>query len=197
MSVRRKGVFASVDEPTWDPDEFAELGDELRRGAGTEFLAEAAEIEQETHLLRRRRRRLGDVATELVQRGDLVGFRLGDRAVTGVAVFAGADYLTVATGTTEATVRLDAVALSVRRRRAGGRPTAGGATTFKARLAEFALTGELLTLVAPTLGLDVAGHIDVVAVDHVLVRDLEEVEWLIPLATLTLILREIPSSPSH
>ncbi len=184
-------------EPSWDPDQFADLGDELRRGAGAEFFAEAAEIEEETHRLRRRRRTLGDYASELVQRGDEVAFRVGERTVTGLAVFAGSDYLTVRTGLTEATVRLAAVAIAVRRRTEGGHVPVGGARTFKARLAEFEMSGEPVTLVAPTSGLDLEARIELVATDHLVAHDVDGGEWLIPVARVSLVLRELPTSPCH
>ena len=181
----------------WNPDEFAELGDELRRGAGAEFLAEAATVEEETHVLRRRRLDLGEYAQELVRRGDTVDVRVGQRSLSGIAVFAGSDYLTIRGAAAEATVRLQAVALAVTRRSTGGHPVQGGARTFKARLAEFEQTGEVVTLVAPALGLDLEARIRIVASDHLVADDGDGTEWAVPVAALTLILRELPSSCPH
>ncbi len=195
MSARGRRVFATV--TGWDPDEFAELGDELRRGAGAEFLAEAATVEEETHLLRRRRLDLGEVARELVHRGDVVDVRVGHRALSGVATFAGSDYLTIRGRAVEANVRLGAVALAVTRRSSGGHPVQGGAATFKARLAEFEHTGEVVTIVAPLLGLDLEARIRIVAADHLVADDGDGTEWVVPVAALTLVLRALPSSSPH
>lgn len=181
----------------WDPEEFAELGDELRRGAGADFLAEAAMVEEETHLLRRRRLDLAAYAEELVRRGDAVEVRVGGRTLGGIAVFAGSDYLTIRGNLVEASVRLGAVALSVRRRTAGGHASTGGARTFKARLAEFEQTAEMLTLVAPSLGFDVDARIRLVASDHLVADDGTGTEWMVPITALTLVLRELPSSCPH
>ena len=181
----------------WNPDDFAELGDELRRGAGAEFLAEAATVEEETHLLRRRRLDLGGYARELVHRGDTVDVRVGGRTLSGIATFAGSDYLTIRSAAVEATVRLQGVALAVTRRSEGGHALQGGARTFKARLAEFEHTGEQVTLVAPGLDLDVEARIRIVAADHLVADDGDGVEWVVPVAALTLVLRALPSPLPH
>ena len=59
------------------PDPDPHLAAELRQGAGREWAEEAAEDEQLTELLRRRKLELADVVRDLAHRGGRVSVEFG------------------------------------------------------------------------------------------------------------------------
>jgi hypothetical protein len=61
--------------------------------------------------------------------------------------------------------------------------------TFKARLSEYEQTGEPVELMATALSFSVRGTIEVVAADHVIVRDLDGTRTSLPVELIDLALR--------
>ncbi|HEX2421082.1 MAG TPA: hypothetical protein VHL55_05740, partial [Acidimicrobiia bacterium] len=83
---------------TWQPEDFEELGSELRRRMGAEIRDEAEEVERLADLQRRRRSSLGEVARSAMHRGDSVTVTIGQRSWKGTLRAVGDDYLRLESG---------------------------------------------------------------------------------------------------
>jgi hypothetical protein len=173
----------------WNEDPLEGLARELRQGAGAELRAEAEIAELESEIGRRRHRSSSDLAREAAMRGDGVSVIIQGRTITGAVVHVGKDYLSVETGTEQADARLDRIALVLNPGRQGGVTPRGGSITFKARLSEYEQTGETVELVATGLAFAVRGTIEVVATDHVIVRDVDGTRTSLPVELIDLALR--------
>jgi hypothetical protein len=173
----------------WNEDPLEGLARELRQGAGAELRAEAESAELETEIGRLRHRSSSDVAREAAMRGDRVSMVIQGRTITGRVVHVGKDYLSVETPTEHADARLDRIALVLTPSRQGGVTPRGGSITFKARLSEYEQTGETVELVATGLAFSVRGTVDVVATDHVIVRDVDGTRTSLPAELIDLALR--------
>ncbi|MGH8873204.1 MAG: hypothetical protein ACRDWS_14670 [Acidimicrobiia bacterium] len=143
-----------------------EIEAHLRQGAGREWLAEAAEDEQLTELLRRRRLDLGERARELVHRGERVRAEIGGQTFSGQVVFSGSEFATIDRGEDIVEVVLEAAIWTIERSRSGGHEQGGEPLTFRARLAEIAATSESIRMIVAD-GRAIVGSIEVVATDHV------------------------------
>ena len=138
----------------------------LRQGAGREWLQEAAEDEQLTELLRRRRLDLSGRVLELVHRGERVRAETGAHTFSGRVVYAGADFASIDRGDDVVEVVLDSAVWTVERSETGGNEQSGDKLTFRARLAEIAATVEPVRIVVFD-GRAIVGSVDVVATDHI------------------------------
>ena len=87
----------------------------LRHGAGREWLEEAAEDEQLTELLRRRRLDLSGRVLELVHRGERVRAETGAHTFSGRVVYAGADFASIDRGDDRVEIVLDSAIWTVER----------------------------------------------------------------------------------
>jgi hypothetical protein len=143
-----------------------EIEEHLRQGAGREWLEDAAEDEQLTELMRRRRLGLGDRARELVHRGERVRAEAGSHNFSGQLVYAGSDFATVDRGEDLVEVVLDAAVWTVERSESGGREQSGEPLSFRARLAELAATPAQVRVIVAD-GRVILGSIDLAAIDHV------------------------------
>ncbi len=170
---------------------FDELGAELRHRVGEELRREAEDLEWDAERLRLRARSLTDVAHESMSRGDVVAIKTRLRSPTGRLVAVAGTLAILATQSGEVDVNLAGpVALRVMHRAThGGAATRGGSPSFRARLAEYELSGEELEVVAPELDEVVTGRIDVVGADHVVVVDRQDRSWALPLHTIALVSR--------
>jgi hypothetical protein len=149
-----------------DPD-FERLGWHLR----AELRAEAEEYERLAAVDALRGRRLGDVALELLHRGDVVAVDLAGRSFTGAVVYTAGDLLCVRGAGSVVDVNLEAP-LSLRvveRVRRGGAGRSGGPPGFKARLFEHEAAGTLVEIGCRLPVADLSGRIRAVAVDHLVV----------------------------
>jgi hypothetical protein len=173
----------------WHEEPIEQLARELRETVGAEFRAEAEISEIETEIQRARKRTAAQVAREAANHGDRISVVTRDRTITGELAHVGRDYLTVHTPTEIADARIDAVVLTFEPRRSGGIDPRGGSVTFKARLSEFEQTRETVEVVAQAVTHTVRGVIQVVASDHVMVRDADGVRAVIPIDLITLVLR--------
>ncbi|MDH4116672.1 MAG: hypothetical protein OEX04_07635 [Acidimicrobiia bacterium] len=179
-----------------EPDDPLEnLARELRQTVGAEFRAEAEAVETESEIGRLRRRSLADVARQSADRGDLISVVLRDRTVTGHIVGAGKDYVSVETPSEWIDARLSRIAITITPAHRGGLVPKGGSITFQARLAEFEHTSEAVELVAPDLGHAVCGRIRVVAGDHVIVRDIDGIDTVLPTGMVDVVVRSRPRQP--
>ena len=176
---------------TWQPDDFEELAGELRRRVGHEFRDEAEEVERLTDLQRRRRAGLADVALAAMHRGDEVTIRTRAGSWSGTLAAVGDDYVSLEGSGFVVDALLEGVVLEVVASRTGGRSGKAAAATWKARLAEFALSGETVTVLAPEQGVEATGVIEHVARDHVALNT-GPTRTYVPLASLVIVLRSFP-----
>jgi hypothetical protein len=166
------------DGPRWsdDPD-LARLGQEFR----DELRAEAEEYEQLAAKDHLRSRRLGDVALELVHRGDRVAVTIGEQTFTGVLVYAAGDLACLRTPV-GAVDRNLAAPLAIRvaeRVRSGGLSRGRGPASFTARLYEHEAALAPVELGCPLLPTDLRGQIEAVGADHVVLGDAEGQTWFL------------------
>lgn len=143
-----------------------EIEAQLRQGAGRAWMEEAAEDEQLTELLRRRRLSLGARALELVHRGERVRAETGTQTFSGQVTFAGSDFATIDRGEDVVEVVLDAAIWTIERNASGGHDQSGEPLSLKARLAEIASSSESVRVIVAD-GRAIVGSIEVVASDHV------------------------------
>lgn len=164
-----------------------ELEAQLRQGPGREWLEEAAEDEQLTELLRRRRLDLGERIREMVHRGDRVRAEIGPHTFTGLVGYAGGDFATVDRGEDQVEVVAAAATWTVEPSDAPGHQQSGEPLSFRARLAEIASTGEQVRVILDD-GRQIVGSIAVVAVDHVEITQ-DQVALVIPIRKLIAVIR--------
>ena len=160
-----------------------DLGRELRERVGNEMRLEAEMLEQEAASVELRRRELGDVAVELMSRGDLVTVIAGDRQIQGRLEFARGEIASLRTASGLVDVHLaPGVVLRVdERSSAGGKPPRSGSETMRARMLEHELSSRRVTVWAPAPATEVAGLIAAVGRDHVIVSDIEGAQWVVRL----------------
>ena len=174
-----------------EPDQ--NLAAELRQTAGAEWVAEAAEDERLTEVLRRRKLNLGDIAKEMANRGERISVEFGGHSFTGAIIGAGDDYATIQGPGQVAEVGLQRARWSILN--ADGPPveSANTADTFRAALHQHA-AGETTIRLALGRGDLVIGKIIVVATDHVELADVDERRLYIP---IEIVLGTIRSIDSH
>jgi hypothetical protein len=153
-----------------DPLHLADLAARLRHGTGGDLVDELEATEVETEQGRRRRRQLVELWEQAMHRGDWVTVESRFARLSGTVDYVGIDYATVTRAEVSWDVRTDRCALTVRRSTTGGHTVSGGSRTFKARLAEYEATGEVVTLHTPGMGMDLCGTVSVAATDHVVLQ---------------------------
>jgi hypothetical protein len=158
----------------------------LDRRFADELRAEQAAYEELAATDRLRRRDLGDVALEQLQRGDRVAVTVGDATYTGVLVHAAGDLACLRTAAADIDLRLGAGLLLrvVETVRSGGSCAGRGARSFKARLREHEATSSSVELGGPALPDGLQARIAAVATDHVLAVDSGGATCVVPLVGL-------------
>lgn len=156
--------------------------------------AEAAEIETDVETARLRGRTLSSAVADLAARGDKVAVSCGDMSLVGRIVGVADDLAILLAGDTEASVNLagPVVVSLMEESRTGGMLQRGGSRSFRARLLEFELSGEPVTIVGPTFVEE--GAIGSVAADHVVV-DRGSGEMYVPFGLVGFVTRPTPRSP--
>jgi len=167
---------------TETPDEpLDDLARELRERVGNEMRQEAELLEQDAAAVELRRRRIADLAIELLSRGDVVTVIAGDRSIRGRLTYARGELATVAAAIGRVDVHL-AVGVVLRvdeRSTAGGETPRKGSDSLRARLLELELADNSIEVWVPVHGLDVSGSIVAVGKDHVIVQDQDDAEWIV------------------
>ena len=148
------------------------------REAGREMIAEAAEDERLTELLRRRRQALAELALEWVHRGQRVRAELGAQTFTGQVVYAGTDYLTLERAEDQVAIRLHGATWTLEPEGTAGTEQLAAATSLKARLSELEATGETIRLLVGDRAL--VGSVAVVASDQIEVGQ-DHLKVMVPL----------------
>jgi len=179
-------------------DDFEGLASELRQRVGSEFRREAEEVERLVELQRIRARTLSEVATEHMARGDRIAVHVGGHRLTGLVTAAIKDLLQLEEGNRSMDVNLGAGVMLelVERARSGGHDGTSGSRSFRARLAEYEQTGELLTLILSPGGTTLRGRIRVVGADHAVVEDEEDRTFYLALGTIGAVVRSIDPRPA-
>lgn len=172
-------------------EEFDDLAAELRRRVAAEFRSEAEEVEHLVQLQRRRKALLRDVATAAMHQGQGVTIRCLGEEWSGELLAVGSDYLSLLTASHFLEARLGSIAIGLTPARQGGRTGKPASDSFRARLTEFELTGEELTLRSSSPIVEATGVIEVVATDHVEVRLAAERCYL-PLDGIVMAIRSRP-----
>ena len=170
----------------WSDDEFDELAAQLRGEVGSEFRLEAEALEEDAAKLVLRRRTLGDIAVELMNRGDEVGATAAGTTISGVITHAAGDLVIIETSHSTVSVNLAGpISLRVvRRAQAGGRGRANGSPSYRSRMLELEMSGELVEIVTPLTPDPLVGTISVVGADHVVVIDRDQTEQFVPLSAV-------------
>lgn len=173
-------------DPRDDSESLDDLARELRERVGSEMRQEAEMLEQDAATVELRRRRLADVAIEILSRGDTVTAIAGDRSIRGPLSYARGDIASITTSTGRVDVHLAAgVVLRVDERTTeGGVAPRSGSDTLRARLLEHELAGIDVEVWAPAHTVDVSGSIVAVGKDHVILRDHDHSEWVLALDDL-------------
>ncbi len=170
------------------PGWLAGVGYELRRAIGDEFRAEAEADERAIAEFRLRHRTLGDVAAELMHRGDAVAVFIGNSTVRGRLAHVASNLatLTLATGP-RLHLNLDSPitlgrSRSEKRNTGRGRDSMG-CDSFPAQLRSLQMAGSLIRLEADGPAGRVLGRIEAMAVDHVLLTT-PDTKWYVPLGVI-------------
>lgn len=153
--------------------------------------AEAEEAEQDAARLAARARHVGAVAFDSMSRGDRVTFTTLDRSASGTIRHAATDLAVLETSDGSVDVNLGGpVVMRVSHQaQSPGKGRTRAAQSFIARLTEYELTGEQVTITAPLLGLEERGQIAAVANDHIAFVTLDEHSLYIPFAHIAFIIR--------
>jgi hypothetical protein len=148
--------------------------------------AEAEEDERLAALALLRDRTLGDVARELLHRGDRIAAVCPGRTATGLVIAAAGDLLTVQSAAGAVDLRLGPPVLVrvLDRARAGGAPAGRGAQSFTARLYEHEAGGGRVAIGWGPTGEEVVGRITAVARDHLVVAEADGTTAFLPLAAV-------------
>jgi hypothetical protein len=154
---------------TWQPEEFEELGQELRRRMGSEVREEAEELERLSDLGRRRRQPLIEVIRSAMHRGAAVGVSLAGASFTGQVVSVGSDYVQLDCDGQTLEFPMDRGLISIEPSRSGGMTGRPASATWRARLSELAAAQRPVRLLISGSE-PCEGVIEVVAPDHVQVR---------------------------
>lgn len=186
MSRARKGM-TSRDEP--DP----RLASELRQSVGREWADDVAEDERLTELMRRRRLTLSDMARDVQHQGARVSVEFAGHNFSGPLSRVGDDYATIEAPGQIVDVRFAVTTWAILRIADDKPAMPSEMITFKAHLHELSGTARRVGLAIPD-GQILVGKIEVVAEDHVEIRDADDRGLLVP---LELILATIRSSDPH
>ena len=172
--------------PDQEPD--PDLAAELRMTAGQEWSEEAAEDEQLTEKLRRRRLKFSEVVKEFVNRGDRVNVEFGGHRFSGAVTTSGEDFATVEGSGQIAEIRLDTSWWSVLTE--GSPPEYQGPEleTLRAVLEQHAASEMNVRLSLPREDI-VIGSIAVVATDHLEVADVDGRRIFVPIDMVLAIIR--------
>ncbi len=175
---------------TSNPD-LDDLAAELRLSVSREIRWEAEDTESDALKLTLRRRSLSDAMIELLNRGDVVSFVTPPLTVTGRLTHCRGDLAIM--DTQEATISANlAGPVAIRREeaaRSGGSSSTGGSGSFKARLSELEMTGEVVGVMTPSTAGVILGRINIVGTDHIVMNRPDNIDWYLPIPTIALVVQ--------
>lgn len=177
-------------------DPLEELGQELRTQVAGEFRRAAEEEEFDARLAALRARDLAAVMFELMSRGDTVAVHVGGHVHIGVVTHARG---TLATLDTKAASRIHlnlqgAFSITVIERAAKGGKSFDkyGAESFIARLRQFELDATPVEMHVAGRGHVLAGTVDIVAKDHIIVAAASGESTIVPIEHVLAIVEQLP-----
>lgn len=177
-------------------DPLEELGQELRTQVAGEFRRAAEEEEFDARLAALRARSLAQVMFELMSRGDTVAVHVGGQVHTGVITHARG---TLATLDTKAGYRthlnLDSslsITVVERATRGGKSFDKYGAESFVARLRQCELEASPVEVHVSSRSHVVAGTVDIVAKDHLIVIGPSGEKTIVPLSDVLGVVEQLP-----
>jgi hypothetical protein len=150
-----------------------------RRGR-TELGEEAIAAEQDTELLRKRRRTLEQLCFEWMSRGDLVTIVVAGHSFEGKLTATVNDLAVMNTKTIDVAINTTLIGLIRSDKRAGFEGTTGdrAVSSFRAQLGRYEVDATPVRLIGDSF--DIIGVIEASTDDHVLIRDSQSVEWALP-----------------
>jgi hypothetical protein len=167
--------------------------EEVAAAIRSEIRLEAEEAEREAAVSAAMRRDVADVARELMAHGDTVAIDVGQCSFVGPILAVGSDVVTLETGSsTGSRVDVNLKFLQrmrvVNRARSGGRRGARGSTaSFRARLLEVQLSGEVIEAGIAGSGEPVTGPVALVGSDHIALGEEAGPEWFVPFTSLAFV----------
>jgi hypothetical protein len=176
----------------WKPSlNVNDWNDEILDHLEHETRSEAEEAERDSAALAARVRQLADVAFDAMTNGDMLTVSTLGQSVTGRVQHARGNLVSLETAGDSIDINLSGpVSLSITQPASWhGHGRTRGAATFRARLAEYELTGEPVQIVAPLAGVALAGTIAAVAKDHIMIETLDEQRAFIPLTKIAFVSR--------
>ena len=164
-------------------DSLDDLGRELRERVGHEMRQEAEMLERDGVSVELRSRRMGDLAIELLSRGDTVTITAGSKSIRGRLSFARGRLASLDTAGGRVDVNLrSGVAVRVEARATeGGVGPRPGSGTLRALLLEYDMAGTGIEIWAPSHDLEASGPITAVGRDHVILADTDGTELAVML----------------
>lgn len=161
--------------------EHPDLEGVARRGR-REMSEEAIAAERDTELLRKRRRSLTDVCYEWMSRGDLVTVAIGSSQFEGQLTAVVNDLLVVSTKTLEVAINMFLIGFVRCDQRSVFAGTTGNrsVSSFRAQLGRYEIDAAAVRLVGARGSFDLIGMIEASTDDHVVTRDTQGLEWLLP-----------------
>jgi len=143
---------------------------------------EAIAAERDTELLRKRRRSLADVCFEWMSRGDLVTVAIGNNQFEGQLTTAVNDLVVISTKTLEVAINTSLIGFVRCDQRSVFAGTTGNRTvsSFRAQLGRYEVDATAVRLVGASSAFDLIGMIEASTDDHVVARDTQGLEWVLP-----------------
>lgn len=156
--------------------------DRVARHGRSEIREEAEVAERDVEMLRRRRRSLIDVCFEWMSRGDLVTIAVAGWRFEGRLAAAVNDLVVVTTKTLEVAVNAALVDFARSDRHAAFEGTTGARTvsSFRAQLGHYEIEETPVRLIGLDNGFDLTARIDASTDDHIVARDRQGLEWILP-----------------
>ena len=175
----------------WTDPEFDELASELRQQVGREFRLEAEAVEEDATKFALRRRTMADIAFELMNRGDEIGVTGAGTSLIGTITHAAGDLVILQTPHSLVNVNLAGpVSLRVSHRaEKGGRGRTHGSPSYRSRMVELEMSGEIVETLSTAFSEALVGAISIVGRDHLVITDRDRTEWFVPLAAIAFTLQ--------
>ena len=161
--------------------EHPDLEGVARRGRG-ELAEEAISAEQDAELLRKRRRSLSDVFFEWMSRGDLVTISVGSAQFEGKLTATLNDLVVMTTKTFAVAINTTLISFARSDRNEAFAGTTGDRTvsSFRAQLGRYEIDATPVRLIGSDGSFDLVGVIEASTDDHLMMRDGQGMEWVLP-----------------
>jgi len=152
----------------------------------SELTEETVAAEQDAELLRKRRRSLGDVCFEWMSRGDLVAIAVGSTQFEGRLTAAVNDLVVIDTKTLLVAINTELIGFARSDKNGAFEGTTGdrSVSSFRAQLGRYEIDATPVRLISAGGLFDFVAIIEASTDDHVMVRDKNSLEWIVPRAEI-------------